>query len=123
MNSRSYDIGHERHPHFVTGRTKRSLKQSLTFGRETAASLAVIRTICDQTKLNIYRLLQAHNELSVADLSEILDISQSAVSHALADMKKFDLVDCCRCGKLMCYSLTENGKELRALEVFRELVA
>lgn len=61
----------------------------------------------DSTRLKIICLL-IHNQLCVTDIAEILDVSQSVVSHQLMTLRKHDIVTYQRKGKKVLYSLTDN---------------
>ena len=51
----------------------------------------------------------AISELCVTDLSRILDINQTTVSHQLRFLKSAGIVKCCRQGKIVFYSLTNDA--------------
>lgn len=61
----------------------------------------------DQTRLSIISLL-TKNELCVSEIAEVLDLSQSRVSHQLAILRKYDIVKYYRKGKKILYTLTDN---------------
>jgi len=61
----------------------------------------------DQTRLSIIALL-CENELCVSDIVNILELSQSRVSHQLAILRKKDVVKYYRKGKKILYALTDN---------------
>jgi len=63
----------------------------------------------DPTRLKILYLLKKHKELCVTDLSEILGIGISAVSHQLSLLERCKMVSKIRAGKHMCYSLGEQS--------------
>jgi len=71
----------------------------------------MLRTISDPTKLKILLLLHQVKEIAVSDITLTLGTSQSAASHALADLKKLHLVQSHRCGQLTCYSLVTDSKK------------
>lgn len=58
----------------------------------------------DSTRLKIISVLSI-NELCVSDLSEILAINQTTISHQLKYLKTQQIVCCRREGKLIKYSL------------------
>lgn len=115
MFNRSYINGHQLHPHYFNNSKIRSLAKStnLQAGEDFAR---VIKNLSDKTKLKIYYLLGQVEEMPVSDIKEILGISQSAVSHALSDLKKIDLIKSTRCGKLICYSL--NNRKKKKIDLF-----
>ena len=108
MFNRSYIFGHEDHPHYLSNRKINELKQTLTFSGQDEEMVRVIKNLSDPTKFRIYQLLHWVDEIAVTDVALILDLSQSTVSHALADLKNLGLVTSQRCGQLICYSLPEN---------------
>ncbi len=68
---------------------------------------AFFKTMGDNTRLNILTSLN-HNEFCVNDLTYILGISQSAISHALQSLKAQKLVKTRREGKIIYYSLDDD---------------
>jgi ArsR family transcriptional regulator len=76
----------------------------------------------DSTRLKIMNALFT-NELCVSDLAGLLQMSQSAISHQLASLKKTKLVTSRKIGKLVYYSMAdEHIKNIyrMALEHIRE---
>lgn len=76
----------------------------------------------DSTRLKIMNALFT-NELCVSDLAALLQMSQSAISHQLASLKKTKLVTSRKIGKLVYYSMAdEHIKNIyrMALEHIRE---
>ena len=59
----------------------------------------------DQTRLKILSALSIC-ELCVGDLSEVLDVNQTTISHQLKLLKDLDLVRSRRLGKIVFYSLS-----------------
>ncbi len=62
----------------------------------------------DYTRVKILSAL-AISELCVTDLSRILDINQTTVSHQLRYLKSAGIVRCYRQGKIIFYSLTSDS--------------
>lgn len=118
MFNRSYIQGHKGHPHYLTDAKVLLLQKSVNFSLEEEA-LRIIRNLSDPTKLKIFLLLNKVEEIPVTDLTQILNLSQSAVSHALSDLKNLGLVEAKRCGQLICYSLTKVGKDGKFLNFFK----
>src|ERR1700728_3756886 len=72
---------------------------------------ALWQTLHDPTRLRILALLE-EEELSVAELQEILHLGQSRISTHLAHLQRVGLVDARREGKRTYYSLEKKlGKE------------
>ena len=65
------------------------------------------KVLGDSTRLRILHALLA-GELCVRDLSEIVGMSESAVSHQLAVLKSARLVSHRRDGKVVYYSLSDE---------------
>ena len=61
----------------------------------------------DPTRLTLVSLL-SENELCVNDIAQIMDRSQSRVSHQLAILRNRDIVTYYRKGKKVLYTLTDN---------------
>src|ERR1700756_588991 len=69
----------------------------------------VLRVVADPNRLRILLLLRGE-ELSVAELQEILAMGQSTISTHLSQLKQAGLVEDRRTGKSSLYKLTrENG--------------
>ncbi|PIQ73043.1 hypothetical protein COV58_04635 [Candidatus Roizmanbacteria bacterium CG11_big_fil_rev_8_21_14_0_20_36_8] len=122
MFNRSYINGHKGHPHYIANSKIASLKKNVSFSSEEEDIVSVIRSLSDPTKLKIFIVLHKVDEIVVSDLAIILDLSQSAISHALADLKKLGLVKCQRCGQLTCYSLADTTKKDKFLEFFTKFL-
>ncbi len=115
MFNRSYIQGHEGHPHYFTDSKVNSLQKSVSFSGDEEELLRIIKNLSDPTKLKIYLLLHKIEEIPVADITQILEMNQSAVSHALSDLKNLGLVESHRCGKLICYSRSRGKKKNKFL--------
>lgn len=61
----------------------------------------------DPTRLSIVCLL-SEQELCVNDIVEIMDMSQSRISHQLAVLRQHDIVSFYRKGKQVLYVLSDN---------------
>ncbi|MEM7011626.1 MAG: metalloregulator ArsR/SmtB family transcription factor, partial [Verrucomicrobiota bacterium] len=75
-----------------------------------ASILKSLRGLADPTRLRILRLLR-EEDLSVAELQEILSMGQSRISTQLAQLRESGLVTDRRSGKKVIYTLAadENG--------------
>lgn len=62
----------------------------------------------DYTRVKILSAL-AITEMCVTDLSRILDINQTTVSHQLRFLKSAGIVKCSRQGKIVFYSLVDDS--------------
>ncbi|QQG43192.1 MAG: winged helix-turn-helix transcriptional regulator [Candidatus Daviesbacteria bacterium] len=119
MLNRSYIQSHKGHLHYTTDSKILSLQKRLKLSSEGADLLKIIRNLSDPTKLKIYLLLTKVKAIPVTDITQVLGLSQSAVSHALADLKNLGMIESYRCGQLICYSL-KLGKRKRKLLSFLE---
>ncbi len=83
-----------------------------------ASTLNFLRTLSDPTRVRLMNLLQSE-ELSVAEIQEILGMGQSRISTHLAQLKRAGLVQDRRVGKNIYYSWSQAGPikepELRSL--------
>lgn len=70
------------------------------------------RAFSDSTRLTLAAALREGEELCVCDLSWISGRKQALVSHHLRTLRSEGLVHSQRDGKLVMYSLTEEGRSL-----------
>ena len=68
---------------------------------------ATFKVLGDSTRIRIINAL-ANRELCVCDISEILDMSQSAISHQLRKLRDLDLVKHRKEGRNVYYSVNDN---------------
>ena len=81
-----------------------------------ASTLQNLRLLADPSRIRIL-LLVAREELSVAELQEILNMGQSRISTHLAQLKRADLVEDRRNGKSVLYRLRPvRGTEAKTFE-------
>jgi ArsR family transcriptional regulator len=89
-----------------------------------ASTINLLRLLADPTRLRLLLLLE-EEELSVAELQEILGMGQSRISSHLAQLKRAGVVDDRRSGKNVYYGpgkLREgNGAHARVNEIVRTL--
>lgn len=62
----------------------------------------------DSTRIRILNLLLEKNELNVTEISEQLNMNQSAISHQLRILKNAKLIKSRRIGKMILYSLDDK---------------
>jgi DNA-binding transcriptional ArsR family regulator len=77
----------------------------------TSRLLAVsdlFKILSDPTRLRLLHTLSAQKELCVYDLSRLLDMSQSATSHQLAQLRRSHLVRYRKEGKEVFYALDDE---------------
>ncbi len=85
--------------------------REVLFSEDVAISLAeLFKALGDPTRVKILFSLITR-ELCVCDLSAVLGVSQSAVSHQLKILRTLRLVKFRREGKILYYSLADNHVE------------
>ena len=67
----------------------------------------LFKMFSDATRLKIFSVL-SKKSCSVKDLSNILDMSQSAISHQLSTLRKLNLVTFKKVGLNVFYSLADD---------------
>ena len=77
----------------------------------TAKMSAFFKIMADETRLRILTEL-LESSLCVTHICERLDMSQSAISHQLALLRKADLVRVTRKGKSVVYSISDEHVRL-----------
>src|SRR5207253_11362654 len=84
------------------------------------STINLLRLLADPTRLRLLLLLE-EEELSVAELQQILSMGQSRISSHLAQLKRAGLVAGRRAGKNVYYGATEiagrNGARWRVQQV------
>ena len=65
------------------------------------------KVLGDPTRLKIISAL-AKQELCVCDISELLEMTQSAISHQLRKLRDMNLVKCRKEGRIVYYSLDDH---------------
>lgn len=83
--------------------------------------LRSMRLLADPSRLRILLLLE-REELSVAELQEVLSMGQSTISTHLAQLKQADLVEDRRAGKNVLYR-AKAGRGAELVEVLRQAAA
>src|SRR5271156_4823119 len=72
-----------------------------------SSTLNSLRTLSDRTRARLMHILQAQ-ELSVAEIQEILGMGQSRISTHLAQLKRAGLVEDRRNGKSILYHFSAD---------------
>src|SRR6195256_1314122 len=85
-----------------------------------ASTINFLRLLADPTRLRLLLLLE-EEELSVAELQEILGMGQSRISSHLAHLKHAGVVEDRRAGKNVYYGLTEKEERNPARAKVNEL--
>jgi ArsR family transcriptional regulator len=68
----------------------------------------LFKGFADPTRVHILTLLQQREELCVTEISEAVELSQSAISHQLRILKQMHLIKFRREGKNIWYSLADD---------------
>src|SRR5437016_11327659 len=88
------------------------------------STINLLRLLADPTRLRLLLLLE-EEELSVAELQQILNMGQSRISSHLAQLKRAGVVTCWRVGKNVYYGATKiagrNGARGRVQQVIETL--
>jgi ArsR family transcriptional regulator len=91
---------------------------------EMTSTINLLRILADPTRLRLLLLFE-QEELSVAELQEIMGMGQSRISSHLAQLKRAGVVDDRRAGKNVYYGATKragrNGALARVSEMVRTL--
>src|SRR3954466_15896652 len=89
-----------------------------------ASTINFLKLLADPTRLRLLLLLE-EDELSVAELQEILGMGQSRISSHLAQLKRAGVVEDRRAGKHAYYgaskAATGNGATAQVTELVRTL--
>jgi ubiquinone/menaquinone biosynthesis C-methylase UbiE/DNA-binding transcriptional ArsR family regulator len=89
-----------------------------------ASTINLLRLLADSTRLRLLLLLE-EEELSVAELQEILEMGQSRISAHLAQLKRAGVIVDRRAGKNVYYAANKgaarNGAQARVQEIVRTL--
>lgn len=104
------------------GRSNISPSQALT-DADIAADTELMATLGNETRYEILRrIVQAEGQLCVCDIEAALDVSQGAVSQALARLSHAGLVKREKQGRWRYYSASERADRLLSLlDDLREL--
>jgi DNA-binding transcriptional ArsR family regulator len=79
---------------------------------DAEARAARARALSDPTRLTLLASLASVEELCVCDLAWISERAMNLVSHHLRSLRSAGLVSSRRDGKMILYSLTEDGHNL-----------
>ena len=77
-----------------------------------ASELALLSVLADETRYRILRILLESDERCVCELDALLDVSDSAVSHALRKLVAADLVSRRKEGRWRIYAATDRAERL-----------
>ncbi|MGM0370929.1 MAG: ArsR/SmtB family transcription factor [Halobacteriota archaeon] len=81
--------------------------QSAARSERVEADLSVLSTLGNETRYRLVRVLaDANGELCVCELNAVVDVSESAISHALSDLREAGLVNRRKDGRWRKYEAT-----------------
>lgn len=83
------------------------VRKALPHGDDTSAMADLFKVLSDPTRLRIVQALLLEG-LCVCDISAIVDISISAISHQLRVLRNMRIVKNRKQGKMVYYSLEDN---------------
>ena len=89
-------------------RTKGLIEDYVPQGDILEGIVCFFSVFADYTRVKILSAL-AISELCVTDLSRILQMNQTTVSHQLRFLKSAGIVKCARQGKIIFYSLADDS--------------
>jgi ArsR family transcriptional regulator, lead/cadmium/zinc/bismuth-responsive transcriptional repressor len=84
-----------------------SLLQQVPDAESITRMAAVFQALQSDTRLKILFLLR-QKEMCVCELEQVLDVTQSAVSHSLRTLRQLDLVRVRREGKFTVYYIADE---------------
>lgn len=85
-------------------RTQSLVENYVPDGEVLDGLVCFFSVFADSTRVRILSAL-AISELCVTDISRVLDVNQTTVSHQLRYLKNLGIVTCSRLGKVIFYSL------------------
>lgn len=89
-------------------RTQSLIEDYVPQGEILEGIVCFFSVFSDYTRVKILSAL-AISELCVTDLSRILDINQTTISHQLRFLRSAGIVKCVRQGKIVFYSLVNDS--------------
>ncbi len=95
-------------PHHHSGVAVDKMKESIPNSVELERIAELFKVLGDPTRMQILTALFVQNELCVCDISDLLGMSQSAISHQLRLLRTTHLVKNRREGKSIYYSLDDT---------------
>lgn len=104
----------------LTERNKQELLSTLPEEREISKLADYFQNFSDSTRIKILTCLSMMN-MCVNDLSSVLGINQTTISHQLKQLKDQNIVSYKRDGKILVYFLTDenvNNMMMYAINTF-----
>lgn len=104
----------------ISERSKFEMRKLLPDDGSVNKLALYFQNFADQTRIRILSALSLR-ELCVNDLSNLLDINQTTVSHQLKMLKDQNVVDCRREGKIIVYYLKTSSVNEMMMYAVKEL--
>lgn len=95
-------------PHHHSGLALEEMKEKIPGLGELERAAELFKVLGDPTRMQILTALFLQDELCVCDISDLLGMSQSAISHQLRLLRTTHLVKNRREGKSIYYSLDDT---------------
>jgi len=88
------------------------------FADKAADVASLLRELANEKRLLILCVLMDQKEVTVNDLADAVDLSQSALSQHLSRLRQHNVVACRRDGATMLYSVADSnvGRILKTLK-------
>jgi ArsR family transcriptional regulator, lead/cadmium/zinc/bismuth-responsive transcriptional repressor len=83
-------------------------KSTLPASRDILGASELLKAVADPTRMRILSALRSVDELCVYDISVVVDMSESAVSHQLRLLRAVNLVTPRKEGRQVFYRLSDN---------------
>ena len=99
----------------MTNKTNEEMQAYLLHEQEYQDLSELFKMFANPTRLRIFSALSVQ-EIKVEDLSKIVGLSHSAISHQLGTLRKLNLVKTRRDGKSIYYSLADD----HVMQIFRQ---
>ncbi|MFH5810801.1 ArsR/SmtB family transcription factor [Companilactobacillus sp. FL22-1] len=99
MPEQNFEVEHQKALH--------SLKQNLPNDEDLEAMVNIFKAFGDMTRVKIIFALEK-TPLSVGEIADTLDMSQSSISHQLSILKQLNLVSNARRGRNIHYRLSDQ---------------
>lgn len=92
----------------IDARTRTLVKQFVPNGDDLEAIADFFSALADSTRIKIVSALSI-SSMCVNDISTVLELNQTTVSHQLKNLKNIGVVKCKRQGKVAFYSLCDKN--------------
>ncbi len=99
------------------------LSEDLSRQKELNKITDMLAMFANPTRMKILYCLSQTNELCVCDLSDILKMEVSAISHQLRKLKDRDLVQNRRDGLTIYYSILSNSTAKKACDQMEKILS